>query len=162
LLYLILPSHQRTKIFPYTTLFRSAEGTGENIIVFYYYQEEKDQLKKIMKKLKKTIFEVSGQSNKLPSKDYWDQLKNTVTLVQYQAGSAGIELQYANIVIFYTPTYSYQHFEQALARAYRNGQTKKVTVYRYITKDTIEQDVYGSRKNKKDFTEELFKKELGI
>jgi len=152
-------ANQKDKL-KYTEML--AEGTGENIIVFYYYQEEKDQLKKIMKKLKKTIFEVSGQSNKLPSKDYWDQLKNTVTLVQYQAGSAGIELQYANIVIFYTPTYSYQDFEQALGRAYRNGQTKKVTVYRYITKDTIEQAVYGSLKNKKDFTEELFKKELGI
>lgn len=139
-----------------------AEGTEENIIIFYYYQDEKEQLKKIMKKLKKTVFEVSGQSNKLPGKEEWDQLKNTVTLVQYQAGSAGIELQYANVVIFYTPTYSFQDYEQALGRAYRNGQTKKVTVYRYITKDTIEQAVYGSLKNKKDFTEELFRRELSM
>lgn len=139
-----------------------AESTSENIIFFYYYQEEKEQLKKMMKKLKKTIFEVSGQSTELPSKDDWDKLNNSVTLVQYMAGSAGIELQYANIVVFYTPTYSYQDYEQALGRAYRNGQTKKVTVYRYITKDTIEQAVYGALKNKKDFTEELFRKELGV
>ena len=78
------------------------------------------------------------------------------------AGSAGIELQYANIVVFYTPTYSYQDYEQALGRAYRNGQTKKVTVYRYITKDSIEQAIYGALKNKKDFTEQLFRKEFGI
>lgn len=139
-----------------------AEGTDENIIVFYYYQEEKEELKKIMKKLKKKIYEVSGQHTELPSKNEWDKLNNSVTLVQYMAGSAGIELQYANLVIFYTPTYSYQDYEQALGRAYRNGQTKKVTVYRYITDKTIETAIYAALKDKKDFTEELFRKELKL
>lgn len=136
-----------------------AEGTSENIVIFYYYQDEKEQLKKIMKKLKKTIYEVSGQAAKLPDKADWNH-SDSVTLVQYMAGSAGIELQYANVVIFYTPTYSYQDYEQALGRCYRNGQDKKVTAYRYITKDTIEQAVYGALKNKKDFTEDLFRKEV--
>ncbi|GIP61971.1 hypothetical protein J32TS6_05260 [Virgibacillus pantothenticus] len=139
-----------------------AEGTSENIIIFYYYQEEKEQLQKIMKKLGKTIFEVSGQKTALPKKDDWNGLSNSVTLVQYMAGSAGIELQYANVVIFYTPTYSFQDYEQALGRAYRNGQKKKVTVYRYITKGTVEVSIYKALNDKKDFTEELFKKEMGI
>lgn len=137
-----------------------AEGTNENIIIFYYYQDEKNELKKLMQKLNKTVFEVSGQSTNLPKKSEWDKLENSVTLVQYMAGSAGIELQYANVVIFYTPTYSYQDYEQALGRAYRNGQTKKVTVYRYITKGTIETSIYAALKNKKDFTEDLFRKEI--
>lgn len=139
-----------------------AEGTNENIIIFYYYQEEKNELKKAMKKLKKTIFEVSGQATNLPDKKTWEGLSNSVTLVQYMAGSAGIELQYANIVVFYTPTYSYQDYEQAMGRAYRNGQTKKVTVYRYITKSTVEVNIYAALNNKKDFTESLFRKEIGI
>lgn len=137
-----------------------AEGTDENIIIFYYYQEEKNQLKAAMNKLGKTVYEVSGQETNLPDKSTWETLANSVTLVQYQAGSAGIELQYANIVIFYTPTYSYQDYDQALGRAYRNGQTKKVTVYRYITKGTIETAIYRALNNKKDFTEELFRREI--
>lgn len=139
-----------------------AEGTAENIIFFYCYQQEKEDLKKIMKKLGKSIYEVSGQVTKLPNKNEWERLNNSVTLVQYQAGSAGIELQYANIVVFYTPTYSYQDYEQALGRAYRNGQRKKVTVYRYITKKTIEEAVYRALRQKQDFTEELFRKELKL
>ena len=139
-----------------------AEGTSENIIIFYYYQEEKNELKKIMKKLKKKVFEVSGQATELPDKSKWSGLHNSVTLVQYMAGSAGIELQYANLVVFYTPTYSFQDYEQALGRAYRNGQTKKVTVYRYITKNTVEEAIYGALKHKRDFTEALFRKELRI
>lgn len=130
------------------------EGTENNIIIFYYYQKEIDALKEKIKN--KTFFEVNGKQSSLPSKDTWGKLKNNVTFVQYMAGSAGIELQYANTVIFYTPTYSYQDYSQALGRAYRNGQTKKVTVYRFITQRTIEQAVYEALENKQDFSEELY------
>ncbi len=130
------------------------EGTENNIVIFYYYQKEIDALKKKIKN--KQFFEVNGKDSHLPSKSSWSELKNSVTFVQYMAGSAGIELQYANTVIFYTPTYSYQDYSQALGRAYRNGQPKKVTVYRFITQRTIEQAVYESLENKQDFSEELY------
>ncbi|PWA08630.1 DNA helicase [Pueribacillus theae] len=136
------------------------EGTEENIIIFYNYKQENEELKKIAKKLKKKVFEVSGSKTNLPDKVVWPELKNSVTIVQYQAGAAGIELQYANIVVFYSPTYSYQDYEQALGRAYRNGQTKKVTVYQYITKGTVETNIYKALDAKKDFTEELFRREI--
>lgn len=134
-----------------------AEGTSENIVIFYYYQQEKEDLIKLLSKTKK-IYEVSGQKSELPQHEEWDGLKNSITLVQYMAGAAGIELQYANLVIFYTPTYSLQDYEQSLGRAYRNGQTKKVTVYQFITKHSIESEIYKALKEKKDFTDELFVK----
>ena len=152
-----LYANQKDKL-AYTEML--AESTEENIVIFYYYQQEKDQLAQLLQKTK-TIYEVSGKVNKLPLHNEWPNLKNTVTFVQYQAGAAGIELQYANIVIFYTPTYSYQDYDQALGRCYRNGQTKKVTVYRYITKNSIEEAVYEALAAKKDFTEELFKNFIG-
>ncbi|WP_438720453.1 SNF2-related protein [Enterococcus sp. AZ103] len=130
------------------------ESTENNIIIFYYYQKEIEALKTKIKN--KRFFEVSGKQSKLPSKETWENLRNSVTFVQYMAGSAGIELQYANTVIFYTPTYSFQDYSQALGRAYRNGQKKKVTVYRFITQRTIEEAVYQALENKQDFSEELY------
>ncbi|MGG2113986.1 DEAD/DEAH box helicase [Lysinibacillus pakistanensis] len=138
-----------------------AESTNENIIIFYNFKAEKEALLQLLTKLKKKVFEVSGQKSELPARNQWSKLKRSVTLVQYQAGAAGIELQYANLVIFYTPTYSLQDYEQSLGRAYRNGQDKKVTVYHFITKDTIEELIYGALKTKKDFTDELFVKYMG-
>ncbi|WP_171764515.1 helicase-related protein, partial [Shigella sp. SHS-8] len=126
------------------------EGTTENIVVFYQFKQELVEIKKILKN--KRIFEVNGQCFNLPKK----QPQNSVTLVQYQAGSAGIELQYANIVIFYTPTYSFQDYSQSLGRAYRNGQTKKVTVYQFNTENTIEEKVWEALENKKDFSEKRY------
>lgn len=137
-----------------------AEGTDENIIVFYNFKGEKEMIFELCQRLKKKVYEVSGQRSELPKRDIWFDLKNTITLVQYQAGAAGIELQYANLVVFYTPTYSLQDYEQSLGRAYRNGQTKKVTVYHFMAKNTIEELIYESLKNKKDFTDELFTKYL--
>lgn len=139
-----------------------AEGTTENIVIFYNFKKEKDDLIEVMKKLNKKIYEVSGQRSVIPNKNEWDKLNNSVTIVQYQAGSAGIELQYANIVIFYSLTYSYQDYEQALGRCYRNGQTKKVTAYRFMTKDTIEMAIFGALKNKRDFNEQLFRKGFNL
>lgn len=137
-----------------------AEGTEENLIVFYNFKGEKEMLLELCKKLKKKVYEVSGQKSELAKRDIWFGLKNSVTLVQYQAGAAGIELQYANLVVFYTPTYSLQDYEQSLGRAYRNGQTKKVTVYHFVSQNTIEEAIYASLRNKKDFTDDLFAKYL--
>jgi len=65
-------------------------------------------------------------------------------------------------VVFYSPTYSYQDYEQALGRCYRNGQDKKVTAYRFMTTDSIEMAIYGALNKKKDFNEQLFRKEMGL
>lgn len=130
------------------------EGTDNNIVIFYQYTSELEAIKEIAKG--KIIFEVNGSKQAIPSKDKWDKVSNSVTLVQYQAGAAGIELQYANIVVYYTPTYSYQDYAQSLGRTHRNGQKRKVTVFRFNTEKTIEQAVWSALEKKKDFDKTLY------
>lgn len=130
------------------------DGTDENVVIFYNFNAERDAILNAIEG--KEIFEVSGKRTKLPERESWTRLKNTVTIVQYQAGSAGIELQYANNVVIFSPTYSLQDHEQALGRCYRNGQDKKVTVYQFSTDKTIERDVYFALDNKRDFVESLY------
>lgn len=139
-----------------------AEGTDENILIFYNFVKERDSLVRLARKLKKKLFEVSGQNFKLPSKKERETLKNSITIAQYQSGSAAIELQYCSQVIIYTPSYSYINHTQALGRAVRHGNKNKVTIYHYNTKDSIEEAVYAALDRKEDFTEELFRKEIGI
>lgn len=132
------------------------QGTNRNVIIFYQYKEEYERLHETALKLGKQIYVVNGKASHLPPRDIWASLKSSVTLVQYQSGSSGIELQYASEVVFYTPTYSYQDYEQSLGRAYRNGQTKKVTVYQFETQHTIESEVWEALANKKDFSTQLY------
>lgn len=126
-------------------------NTDSNILIFYNFNREAKEIKKII-----TIdYEVSGGVSKIPNFDEYDTLKGKTTLVQIQAGGAGIELQYNSEVIFFSPSWSYQDYEQALGRAYRIGQKNKVTVYKYIGNRTIEERVYARLDEKKDFAERL-------
>lgn len=138
----------------YTKMF--LEGTSNNVVIFYQFTKEFDDLLKVAKELKKTIYAVNGKHMKLPHKRDWDDVTNSVTLIQYQAGSSGIELQYANEVIYYTPTYSFSDYQQSLGRTHRNGQTNKVTVYQYKTKGTVETEVWHALDNKQDFDERIY------
>lgn len=137
------------------------ESTDNNIVVFYNYNSELEEIKKICKD--KVLYEVNGNRQELPEKNTWSEIKNSVTLVQYRAGSAGIELQYANAVVYYTPTFSYQDYAQSLGRTHRNGQKKKVTVVKFVTQKTVEEQVWKTLENKKDFDTKIYlKTKLGV
>lgn len=134
------------------------ESTEENILIFYNFNKEAELIKSKIK----IDYEVSGKGSNIPNFEEYKNLKGKTTLVQIQAGGAGIELQYNSIVVFFSPTWSYQDYEQAMGRAYRNGQKNKVTVYQFITENTIEEKVYESLKGKKDFSKHLLsKRDLG-
>lgn len=124
------------------------ENTTQNVVIFYNYDEELNEIKKV---INKTLYECNGKIKNYPKKDEWSKIKNTVTLANYKSGSEAVEFTYANIIIYFSPTDSYTEYEQSIGRCYRNGQNKKVTVYRYITKNTIEEQIYKALRNKKDF-----------
>lgn len=65
--------------------------------------------------------------------------KKFIFLLSTRAGGVGINLQTANIVIFYDLDWNPQMDLQAMDRAYRIGQTRKVHVYKLITLNTIEE-----------------------
>ncbi|KAI8821328.1 P-loop containing nucleoside triphosphate hydrolase protein [Fimicolochytrium jonesii] len=64
-----------------------------------------------------------------------------VFLVSTKAGGLGINLTAADTVIFMDNDWNPQTDLQALARAHRIGQTKKVTVYRLVCQDTVEEQM---------------------
>ena len=132
------------------------ENTTDNIIIFYNYDEELELLKE---NISKTTYVCNGHEKNYPKKDEWDSIKNTVTLANYKSGSEAVEFTYANIIIYFSPTDSYTEFYQSYGRCYRNGQTKKVTAYKFVTQNTIEVDIYRALDNKQDFNINLWEKE---
>ncbi|MES3704051.1 DEAD/DEAH box helicase [Staphylococcus arlettae] len=132
------------------------ESTNDNVVIFYQFTREKDNLLEMLNKLDKQIFEVSGQQFELPTQDERKSLINSVTLVQIQAGSAAIELKYANQVIYYCPTYSYTQYQQSRGRCIRHGGHDRVEIIKFKTKGTIETQVWKALDNKQDFDEKLY------
>ena len=73
-----------------------------------------------------------------------------VFLLSTRAGGLGINLTAADTVIFYDHDWNPSNDSQAMDRAHRLGQTKQVTVYRLITKGTIDERIVKLARNKKE------------
>lgn len=127
--------------------------TKENVLVFYNFNREREAIKELFSKTDKTVYEVSGHAFNLPDSH---DIENSITLVQYQAGGAGIELQYCSIIVLYSPTYSYQDYIQSIGRAYRPGGKEKLMMYKYKVKGTIDTQIYRALENKQDFKDSLY------
>lgn len=128
------------------------DDTAEHILVFYQYNASRDAILSVAEKYGREVFEQSGHKSDLP-KDIPD--KPSLTLLQYQSGSAGLNLQYAPISIFYEPSYSYMDTEQAKGRNHRGGQDKIVRHYWFKVKGTIDTAVYKCLERKEDFNENM-------
>jgi SNF2 family DNA or RNA helicase len=65
-----------------------------------------------------------------------------VLLLTYKIGSEGLTITRANHVFLCEPWYNNAVHNQAIARAYRTGQERKVTVYKFLCSGTYEEKVY--------------------
>lgn len=129
-------------------------GTTENVVIFYNYVSEREQILKMLggKDLKgKTLFRQDGELHQLPKKQDWPSVQNSITLAHYRSGSTGVEMTYATQVVYLSPTYSYADYIQSIGRVYRNGQTAKTTFYNFRVPHTIEADIYEALRGKNDF-----------
>ncbi len=76
-----------------------------------------------------------------------------VFLISLKAGGTGLNLTGADVVIHYDPWWNAAAQNQATDRAHRIGQTKEVTVYRLIVKNTIEEKILKLQETKKDLAD---------
>jgi len=78
-------------------------------------------------------------------------------LISLKAGGTGLNLTTADTVIHIDPWWNPAAEDQASARAYRMGQKNKVSVYRLIAENTVEEKINELQKEKK----KLFEAVLG-
>lgn len=129
------------------------EGTEQNVVIFYNYISERDAILDLIAKKHKSkrLFRQDGEKHELPAKEDWSKVNNSVTVAHYRSGSTGVEMTYATVVIYFSPTYSYADYVQSIGRVYRNGQTEKTTFYNFRVAGTIEASVYEVLRNKGTF-----------
>lgn len=139
-------------------LLSVVNDTPDNIIIFYNYISERQAILKTLAKTDKKILRYDGEKHdKLPASD--SAITNTVLVAHYKSASTGLNLQWANVTIYFSPTYSYQEFEQSLGRTHRTGQTKKCLYYLFNVKGTVDKTIWDCLREKKDFNDKLWKAE---
>ncbi len=74
--------------------------------------------------------------------------KCRIFLISLKAGGVGLNLVEADYVFMLNPWWNPAAESQAISRAHRIGQTKKVFVYRFISTETIEEKITHLQKKK--------------
>lgn len=78
-----------------------------------------------------------------------------VFLISIKAGGVGLNLTEADYVFILDPWWNPAVEMQAIDRTHRIGQTKKVFIYKFITKDTVEEKILALQKRKKKISDTL-------
>lgn len=130
-------------------------STDDRVIVFYNFNKELYAIEDVCFELDKPTSIVNGDSKDLAC---YEEFNNSVTIIQYQSGSMGLNLQKANKIIYFTPTLSSELFEQSKKRTHRIGQNKPCFYYQLICKNSVEEKIYKALSMRKDYTDKLFEK----
>ena len=71
-----------------------------------------------------------------------------VFVLSTRAGGLGINLVTADTVVIFDSDWNPHQDLQAMSRAHRIGQTRPVTVYRFVSKETVEEEILERARNK--------------
>lgn len=130
------------------------DSTEDRLIIFYNFTAEMEMLKKICGDRPVSI--VNGSTKDLRA---YEQYSDSVTLIQYQAGAHGLNLQKARRIIYYTLPESSELFEQSRKRIHRIGQEQTCFYYIPICRGSIEEKILQALKMRRDYTDALFKQD---
>jgi hypothetical protein len=91
----------------------------------------------------RAIGPITGSVSSTQRQNIVDQFQNSPTPLvlvgQIQAAGTGLNIQAASVVILCEPQIKPAHEVQAIARAHRMGQVRKVQVHRLILPDSVDE-----------------------
>ena len=128
------------------------ETAGEEpVLVFYQFKHELARLQERFKALQPVTF--SGEPDTLKA---WNEGKIRLLLCQPASVQYGLNMQNGgHILVWYTPTWNLEQYQQANARLHRQGQERPVLCYRLICEGTIDNRVIAAISTKDSAQESL-------
>ena len=87
--------------------------------------------------------------------EFQNDPKAKLFLISLKAGGLGLNLHAAEYVYLLDPWWNPAVEAQAIDRAHRIGQTRKVFAYRLIARDTVEEKVLELQKSKRDLADAI-------
>ena len=123
----------------------------EPVLVFYQFKHELARLQEHFKALQPVTF--SGEPETLQA---WNAGKIRLLLCQPASVQYGLNMQSGgHILVWYTPTWNLEQYQQANARLHRQGQERPVLCYRLICEGTIDNRVISAISAKDNAQESL-------
>ncbi len=140
------------------TLLDTILQRDEKVLIFTQYTEMGDILvKMIEEELFTTPLYLKGSQSKKKRDEIVERFQNDsrhkIFILSLKAGGVGLNLTAANHVIHYDLWFNPAIENQATDRAFRIGQNKNVSVYRFITQNSFEEKIDKMIKAKQELSE---------
>ncbi|KAH7883708.1 SNF2 family N-terminal domain-containing protein [Phlebopus sp. FC_14] len=136
------------------TLLQELKAGEHRVLVYFQMTRMMDLMEEYLIYRQYKYLRLDGSSKLEDRRDMvmdWQTRSDIfVFLLSTRAGGLGINLTAADTVIFYDHDWNPSNDSQAMDRAHRLGQTRQVTVYRLITKGTIDERIIQLARVKKD------------
>lgn len=119
------------------------EGDGQKVIVFSYFLDALSHVQEIAP----SAFRLDGKLDAAAKLDVVQRFSSVdghaVLVSQITAGGVGLNIQAASVVVLLEPQFKPTTEWQAIARAHRMGQSRRVMVHRLIAGDCIDASLYA-------------------
>ncbi len=145
-------------------MLESAILEGHKLLVFSQFVKHLEIVKEYLKNQKIAFAYLDGSSNdrKEQVEKFNKDPELKVFLISIKAGGLGLNLTEADYVFILDPWWNPAVEAQAIDRAHRIGQKRKVFTYKFITRNTVEEKILTLQKHKLKLAENLISTEESI
>lgn len=124
-------------------IVNEAKDDGRKIIVFSFFLDVIEAIRSFLGPI--CLQPITGNVSSDNRQRIIDQFEKapagTVLIGQISAAGTGLNIQTASVVVIAEPQFKPSDENQAIARAYRMGQTRKVLVYHLLCQNSIDERI---------------------
>jgi SNF2 family DNA or RNA helicase len=130
---------------------------GNSLLVFSQFTKHLDIVKQALKKQTINYYYLDGTTRNRMAivQKFQQEKKASIFLISLKTGGVGLNLTNANYVFLLDPWWNPAVENQAIDRCYRIGQSDPVTVYRFISKGSIEEKIMTLKERKRQMVDHV-------
>lgn len=139
-------------------MVQSALEGEHKVLIFSQFKSMLELLAEDLKREGIAYYMITGETPKERRLELVRAFNNDATpvfLISLKAGGTGLNLTGADVVIHYDPWWNVAAQNQATDRAHRIGQTKVVSVYKLVVKNSIEEKILKLQEDKRSLAESV-------
>lgn len=139
-------------------LVKKAIDGKHRILIFSQFTSMLDLISRDLKNADIPFYTIVGSTPKAKRLELVNDFNEgyvPVFLISLKSGGTGLNLTGADVIINFDPWWNVAAQNQATDRAHRIGQTKTVTVYKLIIKNTIEEKIQQMQEKKNSLAESI-------
>ncbi len=147
-----VPAVRSGKALRLKEIVEEAEQDGRKILVFSYFRNTLRNVEALLGNRCAGV--IDGALPMKARQEILDRFREdpdkTVLICQIVAGGVGLNVQEANVIIICEPQLKPSMEEQAIGRAYRMGQSRKVVVHRLLSAKTVDERIMDILSGKRE------------